>query len=73
MLSVHLPSRKQLGSQAETMWLIHVEDMDGGPTDGRETYDLCSAKTKVLVPILLAWIKERYDVACLAVNSRQVR
>jgi hypothetical protein len=47
--------------------------LHGGPAYAREAHNHGLAKLKVFMPILVSWVKETLDVACLVVNSGKIR
>lgn len=59
-------------AKVELIVRVHVQDLDGRPTDGGSTGDVDSLESKVILPSLLARVESFGDGAGERVNARQV-
>ena len=59
-------------SEVELIVRVHVQDLDGRPTDGGSTGDVDSLESKVILPSLLARVEQLSNRAGKWVNAGQV-
>ena len=59
-------------TEVELIVRVHVQDLDGRPTEGGSASDVDSLESKVILPLLLARVEQLGDGAGERVNARQI-